>query len=56
MKLSIPMTRRETLLGWSYWLFSLFGLPFGLVFFSALQETPLTDAQINLLYFFNFTT
>ncbi len=52
MKLSIPMTRRETLLGWSYWLFSLFGLPFGLVFFSALQETPLTDAQINLLYFF----
>lgn len=52
MKLSIPMTRREFLLGWSYWLVSLFGLPFGLVFFSALQETPLTDAQINLLYFF----
>lgn len=52
MKLSISMTRRESLLGWSYWLFSLFGLPFGLFFLSALLAKPLTDTEINLLYFF----
>lgn len=52
MKLSISMTRREFLLGWSYWLISLFGLPFGLVLLSSLLAEPLTDTQINLLYFF----
>ncbi len=51
MKLSISMTRRETLLGWSYLLISMFALPFFLVFCNDLLPRPLSEAVINLLFF-----
>lgn len=41
------MTRRETALGWCYLLFSMFALPFILVFFPSLSVT-----EVNLIYFF----
>ena len=51
MKLSISMTRRETLFGWGYLLVSMFGLPFLIGWGSALLEKPLTEAMANLVYF-----
>lgn len=51
MKLSISMTRRETLLGWSYLLISLFVLPFVLNFANSLLAVPVSDTVINLIYF-----
>lgn len=50
MKLSISMTRKETLLGWSYLLISIFVLPFILVFFNVFLEKPLSETVINLLF------
>ncbi len=52
MKLSISMTRRETLLGWSYLLLSMFVLPSLLAFGNTLLPTPLSEAQLNIVYFF----
>ena len=52
MKLSISMTRKETLLGWSYLLLSMFVLPSLLTLGSTLLPTPLSEAQLNIVYFF----
>lgn len=51
MKLSISMTRRETLFGWGYLLLSMFVLPFVLVVANNLLVKPLSETAINLLYF-----
>lgn len=51
MKLSISMSRRETLFGWSYLLISLFVLPFAFAFLNSLLESPLSDTAVNLIYF-----
>jgi len=51
MKLSISMTRRQTLLGWSYLLLSMFVLPTVLVAANLLLEKPLSETVINLIYF-----
>ena len=50
MKLSISMTRRETLLGWSYLLISLFVLPFTLALLNGLLKNPLSVTEINLVF------
>ena len=50
MKLSISMTRRETLLGWSYLLISLFVLPFALALLNGLLRNPLSVTEINLVF------
>ena len=50
MKLSISMTRKETLLGWSYLLISLFALPFFLGLINAFLRNPMSDTVINLLF------
>ena len=50
MKLSISTTRRETLLGWSYLLISMFALPFALGFLNAFLEKPMSDTVIHLAY------
>ena len=51
MKLSISMTRRETLLGWSYLLISMFVLSFAFSFVNSLLPSPLSDTLLNLIYF-----
>lgn len=51
MKLSISMTRREVLLGWTYLLISQFVLPFAIGLLNVLFPNPLSDAEINLIYF-----
>ncbi len=51
MKLSISMTRRETLLGWSYLLFSMFVLPFVIQFGAYILGLPLSDSLLNLIFF-----
>ncbi len=51
MKLSVSMTRRETLLGWSYLLFSLFVLPTILRLTADLLGFPLSPTALNILYF-----
>ena len=51
MKLSISMTRRETLLGWSYLLINIFVLPFALALINVFLNTPLSDTACNLVYF-----
>ena len=51
MKLSISMTRRERLLGGSYLILSLFALPTLLVLASALLSIPLSESNLNLIYF-----
>ena len=51
MKLSISTTRRETLLGWSYLLISLFVLPYALDFLNLLPAEPLSATVLNLVYF-----
>ena len=50
MKLSISMTRRETILGWSYLLFSMFFLPLALVLLNEFLQNPLSETEINLIY------
>ena len=50
MKLSISMTRRETLLGWSYLLISLFVLPFALALLNGFLKNPLSATEINLVF------
>ncbi len=56
MKLSISMTRRETLLGWFYLLFSMFLFPVLFDLVNSRLAEPLSDTQLNLLYFFlNFS-
>lgn len=50
MKLSISMTRRETLLGWSYLLISIFVLPFALVLPNLMLPDPLSETEINLVF------
>ncbi len=50
MKLSICMTRRETLVGWCYLLFSMFFLPLALVLLNGLLENPLSETEINLVF------
>ena len=51
MKLSISMTRQETLLGWGYLLLSMFVLPFVLVITNSQLAKPLSETVINLIYF-----
>lgn len=51
MKLSISMTRRERLLGWCYLLLSMFVLPFALALPNALLEYPLSETELNLVFF-----
>ena len=51
MKLSISMTRRETILGWSYLLLSMFVLPTLFVVANSFLAAPLSDTVINLIYF-----
>ena len=51
MKLSISTTRRETLLGWSYLLISLFVLPFLLELSNLLLAKPVSATVLNLVYF-----
>lgn len=51
MKLSISMTRRERLLGWSYLLISMFVLPFALAILNALWDYPLSETELNLVFF-----
>lgn len=50
MKLSISMTRRETLLGWVYLLISLFVLPVALYLVNELLNKPLSDTEVNLAF------
>lgn len=51
MKLSISMTRRETILGWAYLFINLFVLPVLLDMGNALLAAPLSETQLNLVYF-----
>lgn len=51
MKLSISMTRRESILGWSYLLLSMFVLPTLFVVANNLLPDPFSDTVINLIYF-----
>lgn len=51
MKLSISTTKRQTLLGLSYLLISMFVLPVVLVLCNALLKNPLSETAINLVYF-----
>ena len=51
MKLSISMTGREKTLGAGFLLISMFALPFALGIISALLPRPLTNTEVNLLYF-----
>ncbi len=51
MKLSISTTKRQTLLGLSYLLISIFVLPLILGLGNGLLETPLSETVINLVYF-----
>lgn len=56
MKLSISMTRRERLLGWSYLLICMFFLPSALALLNTLLKNPLSDTEVNLVFFgMNFT-
>ena len=50
MKLSIYMTRRETMLGWCYLLFSMFFLPLALVLVNTVLGNPLSETEINLVF------
>ena len=52
MKLSISMTRREKMLGAGFLPVSIFALPFAFGILSELLPRPLTDTEVNLLYFF----
>ncbi len=51
MKLSISMTRRELLLGGSYLLLSVFTLPFLLFWANTLLPIPLSEGDLNLVFF-----
>ena len=51
MKLSIFLTRRERLFGWSYLLISLFVMPFALTLLNTLLAKPLSDTVLNLIFF-----
>ncbi len=51
MKLSILLTRRERLLGWSYLLISLFVMPSALELLNTLLAKPLSDTVLNLIFF-----
>lgn len=51
MKLSISMTRRETYLGWAYLFIHLFVLPFLLNTGNQLLAVPLSETDLNLVYF-----
>ena len=51
MKLSTSMTHRETLLGWSYLLVSMFVLPMVFELINSLLGHPLSEAVVNVLYF-----
>ena len=51
MKLSVAMTRRETLLGWIFLPVSLFILPGLIGILNARLAEPLSDTIINILYF-----
>ena len=50
MKLSISMTRKETLLGWIYLLLNLFVLPLALVLVNQFLPHPLSETEINLVF------
>ena len=52
MKLSIAMTRRETIQGWIFLLISVFALPTVIFHAVALLKLPLSEAELNILYFF----
>ncbi|MBQ4642389.1 MAG: CPBP family intramembrane metalloprotease [Oscillospiraceae bacterium] len=52
MKLSISMTRREFLLGWAYLLIDLFALPLLLNAGNQQLLRPLSETELNLVYFF----
>ena len=51
MKLSISMTRQETVGGWLFLAISMFVLPSLFILGSSLLATPLSATEINLLYF-----
>lgn len=51
MKLSISMTRRETLLGCGYLLLSMFVLPFAFDVLNSLLDRPMSETVINIIYF-----
>ena len=51
MKLSISTTRRQTLLGWAYWLISLFVLPSAFETINNQLATPLPESVLNLIFF-----
>ena len=51
MTLSISMTRREKMLGAGFLLVSMFALPFAFTIANTLLPRPLTDTEVNILYF-----
>ena len=51
MKLSISMTRREAMMGWCYFLFSLFVLPSAIAIAGALVYKPLSLSVVNIIFF-----
>ena len=51
-KISVSMTRSETVLGWSYFVFQLLFLGVILVVINMLLSNPLTETQLNILLFF----
>ena len=51
MKLSISMTRRESLMGWCYFLFSMFVLPLAIGLAGSLLGLSLSVSTVNIIYF-----
>lgn len=50
-KITVPISRRESLWGWVYLLLQLFALPSLLVLINFLAGNPLSDASINFIFF-----
>lgn len=50
-KLTVPMGRTAQILGWIYWLFQLLLLGAALHLLNDHLPTPLTDTQLNLIFF-----
>lgn len=54
-KLTVSLTRTETVLGWCYLIFQLLFLPILLVIGNQLLPQPFSDAEVNFIFFgFNF--
>ncbi len=52
MNLSVTMTRKETLFGWTYMALSILFLPILIGLIGSLLPIPLSESQANILYFF----